>query len=50
MGKMNPAFTAKSNTAQMTPVFAFGPGAELFSGILDNTEIYHRIRLALGWN
>lgn len=30
-------FSAKGHTAEMVPVFAFGPGAENFSGIFDNT-------------
>ncbi|MBP9875050.1 MAG: hypothetical protein KBC60_13485 [Haliscomenobacter sp.] len=33
----------------MIPVFAFGPGSELFSGIYENTEIYHKIRWAFGF-
>jgi alkaline phosphatase len=30
------------------PVFAYGPGAELFEGIYENTEIYYKMRQALG--
>jgi len=30
-------FSSKGHTAVMVPVFAFGPGAENFSGIFDNT-------------
>lgn len=33
------AFTTPGHTAAMVPVFALGPGAERFSGILDNTDI-----------
>jgi alkaline phosphatase len=33
----------------MVPVFAYGPGSELFTGMYQNTEIYTRIRQALGW-
>lgn len=43
-------FTTKGHTAAMIPVFAYGPGSELFEGIYDNTEIYHKIRIAMGWN
>jgi alkaline phosphatase len=32
----------------MVPVYAFGPGAELFSGTYENTEIYFKMREALG--
>lgn len=37
-------FSTSRHTADMVPVFAFGPGAELFSGIYDNTEIFYKIR------
>ncbi len=42
-------FNTDTNTAIMIPVFAYGPGAELFSGVYDNTEINRRIKKALGW-
>lgn len=42
-------YTARRHTATMIPVFAFGPGAETFAGIYDNTEIYHKMRAVLGW-
>ena len=32
-------FATKGHTASMVPLFAFGPGSEEFSGILDNTDI-----------
>lgn len=31
-------FSTKGHTAVMVPVFAFGPGAEKFTGIYDNTD------------
>jgi len=42
-------FTTDYHTAVMIPVFAFGPGAELFSGIYENTAIYEKMRMAYGW-
>jgi alkaline phosphatase len=36
------------HTAQWVPLFAFGPGAEEFSGVIDNTEIGVRIAELLG--
>ena len=42
-----PGYTTNGHTATMIPVFAYGPGSELFSGIYENTEIYHKIRQAL---
>lgn len=43
------AFTTDYHTAVMIPVFAFGPGAKLFSGIYENTAIYEKMRVAYGW-
>lgn len=42
-------FTTGYHTATMVPVFAFGPGAELFSGIIDNTDIYTKMATLWGW-
>jgi alkaline phosphatase len=36
-------FSTKDHTAVMLPVFAFGPGAEKFTGIYENTEIFQKI-------
>lgn len=36
-------FTTSHHTGTMVPVFAFGPGAELFNGVMDNTEIYWKM-------
>lgn len=41
--KIKPAFSTGSHSATLIPVFAFGPGAETFSGIYENTEIYHKM-------
>ena len=32
-------FTTKDHTASMIPIFAMGPGAERFTGIIDNTTV-----------
>lgn len=40
-------FTTDSHTAVLIPVFAFGPGQELFAGIYENTAIYHKMAKAL---
>jgi alkaline phosphatase len=48
MNRLNFGFTTNNHTAALVPVFAFGPGAELFSGIYENTDIYHKMRAALG--
>ncbi len=49
MGDLKIEFTTNGHTASMIPVFAYGPGAEEFTGIYENTEIYHKIRKVLGW-
>ncbi len=47
--KVKVSFTSNGHTASMVPVFAYGPGAELFRGIYENTEIYHKMRQCLGF-
>ncbi len=49
MDSIKSNFTSNYYTATMVPVFAFGPGSELFSGVYDNTAIYHKIRTALAF-
>ena len=44
------AFTTGSHSGTMVPVFAYGPGSELFGGIYDNTTIYNKMREAYGWS
>lgn len=42
-------FTSDYHTADLVPVFAKGPSAEMFRGIYENTAIYHKMRAAFGW-
>ncbi|MCI4668784.1 MAG: alkaline phosphatase [Bacteroidia bacterium] len=46
---LNLKFSSGGHTGTMIPVFAYGPGAEYFGGIYDNTEIFNKIQQALGW-
>ena len=46
-GALTTTFSTKKHSAAMIPVFAYGPGAENFSGIYENTEIYNRIKKLL---
>lgn len=46
-GSIRGNFSTDDHTNIMVPVFAYGPGAELFSGVYSNTEIHHRILKAL---
>lgn len=39
------AFTTKGHSGSMVPLFAYGPGAEAFGGIQDNTELGSRINI-----
>lgn len=43
-GDLSTSFTTKKHTAALIPVYAYGPGAELFSGIYENTEIYVKLK------
>jgi alkaline phosphatase len=42
-GKVEGKFNTGNHTGVMIPVFAYGPGAEQFSGIYQNTDIYHKM-------
>ncbi|MFO7721592.1 MAG: alkaline phosphatase [Bacteroidales bacterium] len=42
-GTVQGAFNSDDHTAALVPVFAYGPGADLFMGIFDNTGIFDRI-------
>ena len=44
-----PRYHWGSHTGVMVPVFAFGPGAERFSGIQQNTDIPRKIRELMKW-
>ncbi len=46
--EFKPMFATRLHTAALVPVFAYGPMAEQFSGVYDNTEIYGKVRAALG--
>ena len=41
-------FTTNYHTAALVPVFAFGPGAERFNGVYENTDIYRKMKELLG--
>ena len=43
-GSIETGFTTDYHTASMVPVFAYGPGAESFAGIMDNTEIFYKLK------
>ncbi|NJB87482.1 alkaline phosphatase [Lewinella marina] len=50
MGQIEGAFTSDYHTADLIPVFAYGPGAEQFSGIFENTAIFDKMKLLYGFS
>ncbi len=49
MGEIKGAFTSDYHTGDLIPVFAYGPGAEAFAGIYENTAIFDKIKEAFGF-
>ena len=47
-GEVKASFSCMVHTGVMVPVFAFGPGAENFAGIYENTSIFDKMVSALG--
>jgi alkaline phosphatase len=37
------SFTTYDHTGAFVPVFAYGPHSNEFSGVYENTEIFHKI-------
>lgn len=48
--KITGTFSTNGHSATLIPVFAYGPGAEAFSGVYENTEIFHKILKATNWS
>lgn len=48
-GTVTAKYTTKDHSAVMVPVFAYGPGAEEFTGIFKNTEIFNKIKNLFGF-
>jgi len=40
---IGPSFATGTHSATLIPVFAYGPGAELFKGLYENTEIFTKM-------
>jgi alkaline phosphatase len=43
-GEVKGTFTTDYHTATMVPIFAYGPGAASFTGVMDNTEIFYKLK------
>lgn len=46
-GEVTALYTTDDHTPIMLPVFAYGPGAENFGGVYQNTEIFHKVKQLL---
>lgn len=46
--QVRPHFASENHSGIWVPVLAWGPGANLFSGFYDNTQITHKIEFLLG--
>ena len=46
-GEIKCKFSTGSHSGVMVPVYAFGPGAEYFTGLYENTDIFHKIATLL---
>ena len=42
--KIGPVFATGGHSATLIPVFAYGPGAENFKGVYQNTDIFHKMK------
>jgi len=48
-GMVKSAFPTGDHTGTMVPIFSYGPGAENFTGIIENTDIAKKIMKLLGF-
>lgn len=46
---IQPNFSIDYHTAVMVPIFAFGPGAEEFAGVYQNTDVFEKMMKAYGF-
>lgn len=49
-GKVEGIFSTDSHSGVMVPVYSFGPGAEKFTGIFENTDLFKKMKEAFGFN
>lgn len=42
--EVEPTYATGAHSATLIPVFAYGPGAEEFMGIYENTELFHKMK------
>ena len=49
-GRVKTSFSTPGHSGIMVPVFSYGPTAEQFNGIYENTEIFHKMSASLRLN
>jgi alkaline phosphatase len=49
-GEVHAKYTTGNHTGIKVPVFAVGPGAEHFTGIMKNTDIFHKMMYLFGFD
>ncbi len=49
-GRVEGRFSTEGHTSVMVPVFAYGPGAETFTGIYHNTKIFDKLMKAFSFS
>ncbi|WP_291855693.1 alkaline phosphatase [Marinilabilia sp.] len=49
-GKIRAMYTTTNHTGIMVPVFAVGPGAEHFTGVMKNTDIFYKMLNLFGFD
>ena len=48
-GEIVGKFSTGGHSGVMVPVYAFGPGANNFTGIYENSDIFKKITTLMGW-
>ncbi len=48
-GEISPTFSTGGHTGTLIPIFAYGPGADAFSGIYQNNDVFHKLVAAAAW-
>jgi alkaline phosphatase len=49
LGTVEAKYTTTDHSGVMVPVFAFGPGAELFQGVQENTDLFFKMMNLFGF-
>jgi alkaline phosphatase len=47
--QVTPHFSSTHHTGIMVPIFAYGPGAELFQGTMENTDVFKKMKSLYGF-